>query len=84
MLDYAKSGGDYPRGYTVQFSKDGTTWDKPVFQGEGPHSMMELILPKPAKTKFIRINQTGSAKGTYWSIHELQVLKPAVKVAASK
>jgi len=84
VLDYAKSGGDYPRGYTVQFSKDGTAWDKPVFQGEGPRSMMELILPKPAKTKFIRINQTGSAKGTYWSIHELQVLKPAVKVAASK
>jgi hypothetical protein len=79
LLDSAKSANDYPRGYKVELSKDGTTWDKPVLQGSGDRGATELIFPKPAKTKFIKITQTGEAKGTFWSIHELQVLKPAAK-----
>jgi mono/diheme cytochrome c family protein len=83
LLDYSKSSGDYPRGYTVQFSPDGNTWGEPVLKGEGGRSDTELLLPKPVKAKFIRINQTGEAKGTFWSIHELQVLKPAAKAVAT-
>ena len=55
------------------------TWDKPILQGKGNNAVTELLFPKPAKTKFIRITQTGEAKGNFWSIHELQVLKPAAK-----
>ena len=83
LLDTAKSGGDYPRGYTIQLSNDGKEWQPPVLKGEGTHGDLELMLPTPAKTKFIRITQTGSAKGTFWSIHELQVLKPAERAAAT-
>jgi mono/diheme cytochrome c family protein len=79
VLDCAKSANDYPRGYKVELSNDGATWDKPVLQGQGNNSVTELLFPKPAKTKFIRITQTGEAKGNFWSIHELQVLKPAAK-----
>ncbi len=79
VLDSSKSGNDYPRGYKVELSNDGSAWEKPVLQGEGNNAVTELIFPKPAKTKFIRITQTGEAKGTFWSIHELEVLKPAAK-----
>jgi hypothetical protein len=79
VLDCTKSANDYPRGYKVELSNDGVAWDKPILQGQGNNSVTELLFPKPAKIKFIRITQTGEAKGTFWSIHELQVLKPAVK-----
>jgi hypothetical protein len=39
------------------------------------------MFPKQVKTEFIRITDTGSVKGLYWSIHELDVLEPAPKVA---
>ena len=42
-------------------------------KGDGVFDM----LPKPQKTKFIRITQTGEKKGTSWSIHELELLLPA-------
>ena len=83
LLDTAKSGNDYPRGYTIELSIDGTKWDKPILKGDGDRNGIEFIFPKPAKAKFIKITQTGEAKGTFWSIHELQVLKPAAKVASS-
>jgi glucose/arabinose dehydrogenase/mono/diheme cytochrome c family protein len=71
-LESAKSPNDYPRGYTVELSADGQQWGKPVATGKG--SGPETVIQFPAtKTKFIRINQTGSVGGLYWSIHELQV-----------
>jgi hypothetical protein len=72
-LDATGSGGDYPRGYKVELSADGQTWGKPVATGEGKTALTEIKLP-PTKTKFIRITQTGSVKGLFWSIHELDIL----------
>ncbi|MEQ2008417.1 MAG: discoidin domain-containing protein, partial [Limisphaerales bacterium] len=72
-LDATGSGGDYPRGYKVELSGDGQTWGKPVATGAGKTAFTEIKLP-PTKTKFIRITQTGSVKGLFWSIHELDVL----------
>jgi hypothetical protein len=77
VLDTGKSRGDYPRGYKIELSMNGTEWEKPVLQGSGEAGAIEYVLPKPAKTKFIRISQTGEAKGTFWSIHELEVLTAA-------
>jgi mono/diheme cytochrome c family protein/glucose/arabinose dehydrogenase len=71
-LDAGKSSGDYPRGYKVQFSSDGKTWDKPVAEGKG--EPLTDITFTPVTTKFIRITQTGSVNGLFWSIHELQVI----------
>ncbi len=71
-LDSAKSPNDYPRGYTIELSTDGQTWAKPVATGKG--SGPETVVRFPtAKAKFIRITQTGSVGGLFWSIHELQV-----------
>ena len=83
QLDQGNSKGDYPRGYKVELSLDGTKWGKPVAQGKGNAGITEIQFnPKPAK--FIRITQTGSAKGTFWSIHELEILLPSRTSEASK
>jgi len=79
-LDNTKSANDFPRGYTVETSKDGQTWDKPVATGKGYGPVTDITFP-PVKTKFIRITQTGSASGTYWSIHELEVFTPKIEMA---
>ncbi len=72
QLDSAKSPSDYPRGYKVELSADGRTWSQPVATGKGSTAVTDIAFA-PAKAKFIRITQTGSVSGLFWSIHELQV-----------
>ena len=75
LLNYANSAGDFPRGYKVEISTDGKTWGKPIAEGKGEPSVTEINF-NPVKTKFLRIVQTGSTKGTFWSIHELALYPP--------
>ena len=84
QLDSAKSANDYPRGYTVELSSDGEKWAK-VATGKGTGAVTDITFPT-AKTKFIRITQTGEVKGNFWSIHELNVFaaKSGAKVADSR
>jgi mono/diheme cytochrome c family protein len=70
-LECMKSPNDYPRGYNLELSADGTTW-KSVVTGKGKGSTTDISFA-PTKAKFIRITQTGTAPGNFWSIHELQV-----------
>lgn len=79
-LDTAKSPGDYPRGYKVELSDDGQAWRKPVATGKGT-SLLTDITFAPQKARFIRITQTGSAGGQFWSIHELQIFASGGAVA---
>jgi mono/diheme cytochrome c family protein len=74
-LDSALSPRDYPRGYKVELSSDGQTWGAPVASGQGTGPLTEITFA-PARAKFIRITQTGSVNGLFWSIHELEVLQP--------
>lgn len=74
-LDAGSSTLDYPRGYKVELSLDGEKWGEPVATGRGTGALTEIAFP-PAQTQFIRITQTGSDPGLFWSIHELQVLTP--------
>jgi fibronectin type 3 domain-containing protein len=70
-LDQGTSTNDYPRGYQVNVSSDGTNWGDPVATGGG--SSPVTIITFPDRTaRYIRITQTGSASN-YWSIHELNV-----------
>ena len=73
VLDSAQSVDDYPRGYQVELSVDGSTWSPPVATGKGTGAITDIQFA-PAKTRFIRITQTGRVDGLFWSIHELQVL----------
>ena len=74
-LDAGNSFKDYPRGYKVELSDDGRAWGKPVVTGKGNSTVTDIFFP-PAKGKFIRITQTGSAHGLFWSIHELDIFTP--------
>jgi mono/diheme cytochrome c family protein len=80
ILDTGKSRNDYPRQYKIELSTNGTEWEKPQLQGNGEAGAIDYLFIKPAKAKSIRISQLGEANGTFWSIHELQVLG-AVKEA---
>ncbi len=73
-LDTGKSRNDYPRQYKIEFSTNGTEWEKPQLQGNGEAGVIDYLFTQPTKAKSIRISQLGEAKGTFWSIHELQVL----------
>jgi mono/diheme cytochrome c family protein/glucose/arabinose dehydrogenase len=74
-LNTSFSPRDYPRGYKVELSADGRTAWKSVASGRGTGWLTEIAFP-PADAKFIRITQTGSVSGLFWSIHDLQILKP--------
>jgi glucose/arabinose dehydrogenase/mono/diheme cytochrome c family protein len=76
-LDTTGSNRDYPRGYKVELSDDGKTWGQPVAKGVGIHAITDILFA-PAEGKFIRITQTGSVGGLYWSIHELAIYAPGV------
>jgi mono/diheme cytochrome c family protein len=77
VLDSGTSRNDYPRAYKVELSKDGKTWDPPIIEGKGSSALTEIQFPSPVTTSYLRITQTGSAPGKYWSIHELKLLAPA-------
>ena len=73
ILDAGASGGDFPRGYKVEVSADGTNWQRTVSEGKGERGVTNITFA-PVKAKALRFTQTGAAQGTFWSIHELQVL----------
>ena len=73
LLDTGKSRNDYPRKFKIELSINGAEWEKPTLQGEGEAGVIDYLFTKPTKAKSIRISQLGEAKGTFWSIHELQV-----------
>jgi hypothetical protein len=81
-LDAGSSVHDFPRGYKVELSNDGKTWGESVATGHGTGSLTEIAFP-PAKTRFIRIKQTGKSSHWFWSMHNLEVLKPGEKPKAS-
>lgn len=82
-LDSVASRDDYPRGYKVELSSDGSAW-KQVAEGKGNGPVTDIAFPA-AKAKFVKITQTGAVNGLFWSIHELQIFAPTegVKVAGA-
>jgi mono/diheme cytochrome c family protein len=83
QLDSTPSPEDFPRGYKVALSSDGKTWGEPAATGKGELPVTAIQF-KPAKTKFIRITETGSVSDRYWSIHELGIYEPGSTLAAKK
>jgi glucosylceramidase len=73
VLDTTASPGDFPRQYQVYVSDDGTNWGQPI--ATGPGATVTRILFPQVTGRFIRLVNEGSA-GSWWSIHELNVLAP--------
>ena len=75
-LDAGSSTGNYPRGYSVALSSDGTTFGTPVATGTGTTQLVTInFLTQTARA--IRITQTGTASSNHWSIHEINVWRIA-------
>ena len=72
VLDSSGSADDYPREYSVETSRDGKQWSKPVARGRGESPVLEILLP-PTKTRHVRISQHGHSQGKHWSIHQLEI-----------
>jgi autotransporter-associated beta strand protein len=71
VLDAGSSSGDYPRGYQVNLSEDGTNWGAPVAEGAGASAITTINFGVQT-VRFIRVTQTGSNSG-WWSIHEFNL-----------
>jgi RHS repeat-associated protein len=71
VLNADGSTSDYPRGYKVLTSNDGTNWSSPVATGTGSSSLVSIGFPTQV-ARYIRIVLTGSASN-WWSIAEFHV-----------
>jgi len=70
-LDAAGSTNDYPRGYQVYVSSDGSTWGTAAATGAGTSALVPITF-SPQTGRYIKIVQTGAASN-WWSIAELNV-----------
>ncbi|MDB4512335.1 discoidin domain-containing protein, partial [Arenicella sp.] len=66
------SSGDYPRGYAVFVSDNGTNWGSAIATGSDSNSTTEITF-NDVTASHIRIEQTGSTSRLWWSIHDLSV-----------
>jgi glucosylceramidase len=67
-LDCGASGGDYPRGYQVFVSNDGSTWGNAIASGQG--SSGYTVIPfKKQSARYIKVVLTASS-GSWWSMDE--------------
>lgn len=73
VLDTAKNSADendYPRGYTVQVSSNGSTWTQ-VASGAGGRKATPINFAA-VRGRYIKITQTGTSS-SWWSVGELNV-----------
>ncbi len=67
-LDGGASGGDYPRGYQVFVSQDGTTWGNAIATGQGSGDYTVISFPQQS-ARYVKVVLTASS-GSWWSIAE--------------
>jgi hypothetical protein len=82
VLNCINSPSDYPRGYLVNISMDGVHWGAPVASGAGT-SAITTITFAPKAARYIRVTQTGSVGGLFWSIDEFNVFGTAPTIPAN-
>lgn len=70
-LNSEGSRNDYPRGYEVYASTNGSNWGQVIASGKG--SVITTIIFKPVSVRYIKIVQTGSDSRFWWSIHDLNI-----------
>ena len=78
VLDSKASSSDYPQGYLIELSDDGSSWKAAASatadQASAQQSTGVLTITFPEQNaRFIRIMQTGESMSWYWSIHELEL-----------
>jgi glucosylceramidase len=70
VLDTGASTGDYPAGYSVTDSRDGTNWSAPVATGAGSGQLTSIRLDgRPVR--YVRVTLT-TASGSWWSVADVR------------
>ena len=82
VLNCVNSANDSPRGYQVYVSNDGVNWGGSIATGTGASGITTITFA-PQAARYIRIIQTGSAPGTFWSIDEFNVFGTSPLTPAS-
>src|ERR1700678_1964724 len=80
VLNETNSPGDYPRGYHVNVSDDGSNWGSPVAVGSGTEGVTTIIFTNQT-ARYIRVTQTGSVSGIWWSIAEFNAYTTSAPAA---
>ena len=70
VFDTGASTGDYPRGYTVATSTDGTNWTTVVADGQGTGQLTTADLAG-VPVRFVRVTLTASS-GNWWSVADVR------------
>jgi glucosylceramidase len=70
VLDTGVATADYPRGYALYLSTDGTHWGAPVAAGAGSGQLTTIDIPG-RNTRYLRIRQTATA-AAWWSVADLR------------
>jgi glucosylceramidase len=71
VFDTGASIGDYPRGYAVTVSTDGTRWSTAVAGGVGSGQFTTVDL-RGAPIRFVRITLTTAAPDNWWSVADVR------------
>ncbi|WP_157180842.1 discoidin domain-containing protein [Actinopolymorpha alba] len=77
-LNTAGSPGDFVRGYEVYVSNDGMSWGQAIARGGG-RTDLRVMFPT-VEARYVRVVNTGSS-GSWWSIHEVNVLTAVTATA---
>lgn len=71
-IDAGPNDGDYPRGYNVYVSADGTNWGTAIANGTGIGQKVQISFPAQV-FRYLKVEQTGTSSTNWWSIAELRV-----------
>ncbi len=71
VLDSGASTGDYPRGYSVTVSNDGTNWSPPVATGAGTGQITTIRLDG-RRVQYVRVTLTASDPNDWWSVADVR------------
>jgi glucosylceramidase len=71
VFDTGVSTGDYPRGYTVQTSTNGTDWNTVLSGGHGTGQFTTIDLPgRPIQ--YVRMTLTSADPSDWWSVADIR------------
>ena len=70
VLDTGASTGDYPAGYSVTVSQDGTDWSAPVAAGAGSGQLTTISMTG-SPVRYVRVTLTASS-GSWWSVADVR------------
>jgi glucosylceramidase len=73
VLDTGVDVGDFPRGYALYTSRDGSHWTGPVATGAGQGQLTTIDFAT-TEARFLRVVQTATAP-QWWSIADLRVYR---------